>query len=292
MSRLKDILDRGNFAITAEIGPPKGVDIDRVIEPLLAFKDRLAVVNVTDNQSSVMRASSLAASVKLMQHGIEPVFQLTCRDRNRLGLQSDALGAYALGIRNVLVLSGDHPKVGDHPQAKPVYDLDSVNLLEALDGLRQGHDMAGQTLTASPTEFFLGAAVSPESDAPELQLMKMEKKIRAGADFFQTQPVFNIEHFAKFRDGTASLKSRVIAGIILLKSPAMAKFMNENIAGIDVPENIIAEMASVAKEDYYRKSIEIAARLITGLKGVADGVHIMAIGWERHIPAVLDAAGM
>jgi len=235
MSRLKEMLDGGSFAVTAEIGPPKGVDINRVIEPLLPFRNRLAAVNVTDNQSSIMRASSVAASVMLMQHGIEPVYQLTCRDRNRLALQSDALGAYALGIRNVLVLSGDHPKVGDHPQAKPVYDLDSVNLLEALDGLRKGFDMAGQTLTAAPSEFLLGAAVSLESDAPELQLMKMEKKVRVGADFFQTQPVFDVERFARFREETASLESRVLAGIILLKSPAMAKFMNENIAGISVP---------------------------------------------------------
>ena len=287
---LEEKLKNGKFVITSEVGPPKGTNILPHIEEAEKLRSRIDAFNVTDIQSSVMRLGSLAVCRLLFEKGIEPVFQLTCRDRNRLALQSDLLSASVLGIRNVLILTGDHTVLGDHPQAKPVFDLDSVSLLDAVKGLMAGKDMVGNELDGKP-DFFPGAVVSPGYQPIELQVMKMEKKIEAGARFFQTQAVYDIRSFENFMKETSRFNVPVLAGIVLLKSAGMAKFMNENVAGVSVPENYIKMMASADKKDRSRISIQIAAELIRGMKDMCSGIHVMPLGWDRHVPAVLEEAG-
>lgn len=291
MSLLQERLQRSEFVVTSEIGPPKGVNIEPHLDEVERLKGRVTAINVTDNQSSVMRFGSLATCHLLKDRGIEPVFQLVCRDRNRLALQSDLLSAYGLGIENVLCLTGDHPSLGDHPQTKPVFDLDSVQLLDAARRLAEGYDMAGNPLEGSP-RFFLGAIITPGAEPIEPQIIKMEKKVKVGAQFFQTQAVYEVDKFARFMEEIKYLKAPVLAGIVLLKSAKMAKYMNENVAGVFVPQNLIDEMDSVSKQDRAKKSIEIAARLIRELKPLCEGIHIMPLGWDRYLPAVLDAAGL
>jgi len=286
---LRDALASGKFVVTAEVGPPKGVDVAEMLADAELLAPRVAAINVTDQQSAVMRLSGLATCALLKQKGIEPVFQVTCRDRNRIALQSDLLGAAALGIENVLCLTGDYVTMGDHVQAKPVFDLDSVSLLRAVTTLMEGHDMAGKPLRGTPV-FFPGAVVTPGADPLEPQIYKMEKKVRAGARFFQTQAVYEPGAFAEFMDKVRPLGTPVMAGIVLLKSAGMARFMNRNVAGVHVPEELIAEMEEAPNKG--AKSVEIAARLIRELRPLCQGVHIMAIGWEKRIPAVLDAAGL
>lgn len=288
---LRKVIDSGKFLVTSEIGPPKGIDVEGVLKDAELIKGRVDGINVTDLQSSVMRLGSLAVCCLLKEKGHDPVFQITCRDRNRLALQSDLLSAAALGIENVLVITGDHPSLGDHPQAKSVFDIDSVQLLEAIKGLQEGHDMAGNKLETIPN-FCVGAVVNPGADPIEPQIIKMEKKIQAGAEFFQTQAVYEVEKFSKFIDSIKHLKSTVLAGIVLLKSAGMARYMNEHVAGVHVPDELIKEMEGAKKEDRPKKSVEIAARLIKDLKGLCQGVHIMPIGWEKRVPEVLDAAGL
>jgi len=260
-----------------------------MLENAELLRSRVDAVNITDQQSSVMRLGSLVASQLLKARGIEPVFQLTCRDRNRIALQSDLLSAWAVGVENVLCLTGDHVALGDFPDAKPVFDLDSVSLLSTAMALNAGKDLAGNELEGAP-DFCLGAVVTPGADPLEPQLIKMEKKIAAGATFFQTQAVFDTETFARFMERAGTLGIPVMVGIILLKSPGMARFMNKNVAGVHVPDALIAEMAAAA--DRPAASIEIAARLIREVRDVCQGVHIMPLGWEKHVPAVLDSAGL
>jgi len=287
--KLLELFESGKFVVTAEIGPPKGVDIEAMMEDAELLRDKVDAINVTDQQSSVMRLGSLAVCHLLKRRGIEPVFQITCRDRNRIALQSDLLSAYVLGIENILCLTGDHISLGDHPGAKPVFDLDSVTLLRAASELQQGRDLAGQRLRGSPS-FCLGAVVTPGANPLEPQIMKMEKKVRAGAQFFQTQAVYDPRKFEEFMNQVKHLNVPVMVGIVLLKSAGMARFMNKNVAGVHVPESLIEEMDEA--EDRVAKSIEIAARLIREMKDLCQGVHIMPIGWERHVPAVLEAAGL
>ena len=282
-----ELVKQGKFIVSAEVGPPKGVDIQEMLETVELIRDRVEAINVTDQQSSAMRLGSLATCRLLKEKGLEPVFQVTCRDRNRIALQSDLLSACVLGIENVLCLTGDHVSLGDHPQAKPVFDLDSVSLLLAAKELEQGRDLAGKELTGAP-HFCLGAVVSPGADPVEPQIIKMEKKVKAGAQFFQTQAVYEPEKFEEFMKAIAYLNVPVLVGIVLLKSAAMARFMNRNVAGVHVPDNLIEEMDEA--EDRAKKSIEIAARLIKKMKPLCQGVHIMAIGWENKVPEVLDAA--
>lgn len=279
----------GKFLLTSEIGPPKGIDVEEVLKDAELIKDRVDAINVTDLQSSVMRVGSLAVSRLLVERGIEPVFQITCRDRNRLALQSDLLQASVLGINNVLALTGDHPTLGDHPQAKPVFDLDSVQLLEAIKILQSGKDMVGKSLLGSP-KFCVGAVVNPGADPLEPEIMKMEKKIAQGAQFFQTQAIYDVGLFKKFLEESKHLKTTILAGIVLLKSAGMAKFMNKNVSGIFVPDSLIEEMDKT--KDKSATSIEIAARLIKELKPLCQGIHIMPIGWDKKVPLVLDAAGL
>jgi len=289
---LQPLFEAGKFVITTEVGPPKGTDIAELEEAAELLRGKVDAANVTDQQSSVMRLGSLPVCHMLKDKGLDPVFQITCRDRNRLALQSDLLSAWVLGVENVLAITGDLPALGDHPQAKPVYDLDSVQLLEVIGKLNQGYDMAGNELKGKPN-LFPGAVVNPGANteaALELQLIKMEKKIKAGARFFQTQAIYEPESFAKFMKRVEGFKVPVLAGIIPLKSAGMARFMNKNVAGVFVPEELIEKMADT--EDKVKTGIEIAAELIKQLKDMCQGVHIMAIGWEKKVPLVLDAAGL
>ncbi len=289
---LKSLLEAGKFVITAEVGPLKGTDTTEIREVAQLLQGRVDAANVTDQQSAVMRLGSLATCHLLKEEGLDPVFQVTCRDRNRLALQSDLLSASVLGVENVLAITGDLPTLGDHPQAKPVYDVDSVQLLWMIKRLNEGYDMVGNELKGKPN-FFPGAVVNPGADteaAFELQLMKMEKKIELGAKFFQTQAIFNVDTFAKFMKRVEGFNIPILAGIIPLKSAGMARFMNKNVAGVSVPEELIDLMAKA--EDKVRTGIEIAANLIKELKGMCQGVHIMPIGWEKKVPAILDAAGL
>ncbi len=281
-------LEKKQFVVTSEVGPPKGINIDKIINEAELLKGKVAAFNVTDMQSSVMRLGSLAVCHLLQERGMEPIFQLTCRDRNRISLQSDLLNAYVLGIRNVLVLTGDHPVLGDHPDAKPVFDLDSVSLLRVASGLMEGRDMNGNELDGRPN-FCLGAVVNPGADPIELQLLKMQKKIDCGAKYFQTQAVFDIDKFSEFMNQARKFEIPIIGGIIILKSAGMARFMNDNIAGIQVLDKYIEKIANTDKSDRPKVAIEIATELIEGMKNLCQGVHIMALGWERYVPDLLRA---
>ena len=283
----QESLAAGKFVITSEIGPPKGTHIQEMMADAELLRGRVDAINVTDLQSSVMRLGSLAVCHLLQEKGLEPIFQVTCRDRNRLALQADLLSASVLGIRNVLALTGDYASLGDHPQAKPVFDLDSVSLLGVVKKLETGTDMVGNALRGAP-KFFSGAVVNPGGNPVEAQVIKMEKKIKAGASFFQTQAVYDLGAFEKFMKRVTPFKVPVLAGIILLKSAGMARFMNKNVAGVFVPEPLIQKMAK--SEDRVKTSIEIGAELIRELKEMCQGVHIMPIGWESKVPGLLDAA--
>lgn len=277
--------------ITGEIGPPKGANISQCLEDAEKLRNQVMAINVTDLQSAVMRIGSMAICAKLVEKGLEPVYQLTCRDRNRLALQSDLLSAWALGIENVLCLTGDHTNLGDHTEAKPVYDLDSVQLLKAASTLNQGYDMSEHELEGKPS-FFLGAVVTPSAEPVEPQIIKMEKKADAGARFFQTQAIYEPEKFEQFMNKVQRLKMPVIAGIVLLKSAAMAKFMNANVAGVSVPDSLIEEMAETEKEDRTKKSVEIAVHIIRQVKPLCQGVHIMPLGWDELVPQIVGEAGL
>ncbi len=291
-SKLKQAFESGKFVVTAEAGPLKGTDITELEEIAKILKDKVDAVNVTDQQSSVMRLGSLAVSHLLCGWGIDPIYQVTCRDRNRIGLQSDLLSAAVLGIQNVMSLTGDLPAAGDHPQAKPVYDLDSVSLLSVIQALNEGKDMMGNELKGK-TDFFAGAVVNPGADTEasyELQILKMEKKIAAGAKFFQTQAIYDAILFEKFMKRVEQYKVPVLAGVIPLKSAGMARFMNKNVAGVSVPQSMIDKISKA--EDKTSTGIEMCADLIKQLKGLCRGVHIMAIGWEKKVPQIIEAAGI
>jgi 5,10-methylenetetrahydrofolate reductase len=288
----REALESGKFLVTAEVGPGKGTDVEHLLEDAEIIKERVDAINVTDLQSSVMRLGSMAVCHMLTDMGIDPIFQVTCRDRNRLALQSDLLSAWTLGIRNILALTGDHPTLGDHPTAKPVFDLDSVTLLEVIGTLNAGQDMAGHELKGTP-DFLCGAVVNPGADneaAMDLQIVKMEKKIESGAKFFQTQGVYDLDAFERFVKRVKGFGAKVLGGIILLKSVGMARYMNKNVAGVFVPEPLIQELK--AAEDKAQASMSIAVRLVKGMKDLCDGVHIMALGWESKIPPILDEVGL
>jgi len=290
VSKLEEKLTNNKFVITSEVGPGKGTNL-KFLEEVEILRGKVDALNVTDLQSSVMRLGSLAVSHLLIENGFEPIFQITCRDRNRLALQSDLLSAYVLGIRNVLCLTGDHTTLGDHPDSKPVFDLDSVSLLKAASGLIEGKDLAGNQLDGK-LEFFLGGVVSPCYEPIELQIIKMEKKIEVGAKFFQTQAVFDINIFEKFIKMTENYNVPVICGIVLLKSAGMAKYMNENVAGVNVPEKYIKMMAEAKKEERPQVSIQIATEIVKEVKNMCNGIHIMPLGWDKYVPEVLEQSGV
>jgi methylenetetrahydrofolate reductase (NADPH) len=289
----KDALTSGEFIVTAEVGPPKGTDIEEMKQHIELLKDKVHGLNMTDNQSSVMRLSSLVGCHIIKQMGGTPILQMTGRDRNRMALQSDLLSASVLGIDTVLCLTGDHITMGDHKGAKPVHDLESVQLLKAVRTLEAGKDLAGNVLKGAP-RFCAGAVVTPEADPIEPQLLKFEKKVKAGAEFFQTQAVYDLDSFKRFMDYASKFDVKILAGIILLVSARMATYMNQNVPGISVPENLVTEMAGAPKGGALQKGIEIAGRMIRKIKeeGIAHGVHIMAIGKETAVPDILQAANL
>lgn len=291
MKRLQETLQKNRFAVTAEFGPPKGTEIAPLVKNAKAIVGLVDGVNVTDNQSGVMRASPLAISRILLEEGIDPILQITCRDRNRLAIQSDLLGAHILGIRNLLALTGDPPHIGDHKDSKPVFDLQLDQLLEAVRTLNSGKDLAGNPLTGA-TEIFAGAAASPEADNFDLECAKFEKKVQSGAHFFQTQGVYNLDRFEKFMTHARKFPVKVIAGIILLKSASMANYMNKNIPGIKVPARHIEALEAAGKEKALDTGIDIAVQTIQELKGLCDGVHIMAINAEHLLPRIIKSAGL
>ena len=286
LSNLEQKLSRGEFAITAEVCPPKGCDTSLFVQQSKALSGIVDAVNVTDNQGANMRISPLAASCLLLREGIEPILQLTCRDRNRLALQSDLLGAAALGIKNILALTGDHISFGDHKEAKAVFDLDSVQLLDAVKCLESGFDLSGKILEGAPL-FFPGAAAAPNAEPFELTLFKLRKKAAAGARFFQTQALFDTDKLERFSDAVKPLGVKVITGILLLKSAGMARFINKNIPGLRVPDELIFELENSA--DPAETGLEIACRLAKAVKQYSDGIHIMAMGREEAIPEIASA---
>ncbi len=290
--KLRECFEQGKYAVTCELGPPKGVGIEKYIDELEPLKERVTAFNVTDLQSAVLRFGSLATCRLLVERSMEPILQMTCRDRNRLALQSDLLSAYGLGIENILCLTGDHPSLGDHPQAKAVFDLDSVQLLAAATSLQAGCDMAGNQLETTP-KFFLGAVVTPGADPLEPQIIKMEKKIEAGARFFQTQAVYDTEKFKEFMKEVSRFNVPIMAGIVILKSAGMANYMNANVAGVNVPQELIEELkADKEKTKSGRTGVEIAVRIINEIKDCCQGIHLMTLGWEDKLPAILDGAGL
>ncbi len=287
--RLKEVLDQGRFAVTIEYNPPKGTNISGLLTSARSLVGRVDAVNVTDNTAAVMRAGSLSVCRLLREIGHDPVMQITCRDRNRLAIQSDLLGAHLLDIRNILCLTGDYPTVGDHKDAKPVYDLDSVQIMQVVQGLNNGRDYAGNKLDGS-TDFMIGGAVTPEADPLGPMLAKFEVKVKAGAQFFQTQAIYHPEQFGTFMKAVRPFKVKVLAGILLLRTAKMAEFMNANIPGISVPDDMIAELRAAGPTHELDAGVEIAIRTIKAVRPHCDGVHIMAIKAVDRLPEILTKA--
>jgi len=289
----KKTLESGKFVVTSEVAPPKGTNLEKFEHHIDLLKDKVDAMNVTDHQSSVMRYPSLGGCLKVKEGGGEVILQMTCRDRNRLALQADLLFASHMGIQNVLCLTGDSIILGDHKDAKSVFDLDSSQLLETVRILEKGKDLGGNELDGAVT-FCAGAIVTPEADPLEPQLIKFEKKIEAGAEFIQTQAVYDLDKFKEFMDYARQFNVKILAGVILLTSAPMARFMNKNIAGVFVPQDLIDEMASAPKGQAITKGIEIAGRMIKRIyeEKMCDGVHIMAIGKEELVPDIMQAAGI
>jgi len=286
LSRLAKAISAGEFVVTSELNPPKGVDLAAMIERAESLGNAVNAFNITDSHAARMSMCPLAVAHLLMDRGIEPIMQMTSRDRNRIALQGDLLGAAALGVSNIVFMGGDPPKVGDHPEAPGVYDILSAQLLEVASGLCKGQDMKGNRLTGAP-DLFLGAVVNPGAADVAAEIDKMKAKVDAGAQFLQSQAVYDSASFENFMNAAAGIDVKVLCGVILLKSAKMARFMNESIPGIQVPEALIAEFDEA--EDKGAKSVEIAARVINAIKPMCHGVHIMPLGWEEKIPALLKA---
>ena len=305
MSLLKDALESGKFGVTAEMAPPKGYDFTEQMEAAELLKGKVHGVNVTDMQSASLKATGLGLCIKLKQAGVEPILQMTGRDRNRMALMGDALAAAAFGIDTMLALTGDHPVVGDCRDAKPVYDLDSVGILKMLSDMEAtGNDCGGNEIAGGAPSFYKGASVTPVYEPLFLQINKLRQKVEAGAKYVQTQGIFDIDTYKRFLEEVdkAGIKTHIMAGIIPLKAAGMAKYMNENVPGIDVPQHMIDRLAAAAAEGKekgvkglpMKLGIEMAAEMIAEIKaqGLGDGVHIMAIGAEKNVPVILEKAGI
>jgi len=292
-SLFEEKLNSDRFLVTTEVGPPKGADISEMVHHIELLKDKVDAINVTDHQSSVMRFPSLGGCLSVKERGGEPILQMTTRDRNRLALQADLLLAYSQGIRNVLCLTGDSIDVGDHKEARSVFDLDSVQLIVTARTMESGKDLAGAELKGAP-EFCIGASVHPAADFIEPQLIKFEKKVAAGAQFFQTQGIFDFDTLRRFMQYARQFDVKILAGIIVLASARMAQYMNDNVPGVIVPQAVINELAGVEKGKGLQKGIEIASGLTKTIKetNVCHGVHIMAVGRESIVPEILEAAGL
>mgnify|MGYP000585576552 CR=1 FL=1 len=292
-TKFKEALKSGKFVVTSEVAPPKGTNLEKFKHHIELLKDKVDAMNVTDHQSSVMRYPSLGGAMMVKEMGGEVILQMTCRDRNRLALQADLLFASSRGIQNVLCLTGDSIILGDHKEAKSVFDMDSSQLLRTVRILEAGKDLGGNDLDGG-VSFCAGAIVTPEADPLEPQLIKFEKKLEAGAEFIQTQAVYDLDKFKEFMDYARQFNAKILAGIILLISAPMARFMNKNIAWVFVPQDLIDEMASAPKGQAINKGIEIAGRMIKRIydEKMCDGVHIMAIGKEELVPDIMAAAGL
>ncbi len=297
-SNLEKVLTAGHFAFTGELGPPRGTDAGEVRKKAAHLKGMVDAVNITDNQTAVVRMSSWAASIIILQEGLEPNYQMVCRDRNRLAMQSDILGAYAHGIRNMLCLSGDHQKFGDHPQAKGVFDIDSMQLIGMVKCMRDEGKFLGGTEIGHPPKIFIGAAANPFADPFEWRVHRLAKKIKAGVDFIQTQCIYNMDKFREWikqsNDMGLTEKVFILAGVTPMKSVGMAKYMKNNVPGMDVPDELIKRLQGVDKKMQADEGIKIACEQIEEfkeLKGVA-GVHLMAIEWEHKVPEIAERAKM
>jgi methylenetetrahydrofolate reductase (NADPH) len=287
----KERLEAGKFVVVVEFQPPKGNDLSEVFENAERLKGLVTAINVPDLQNAIMRLGSLSVCALLKTKGMEVIFNLSCSDRNRLALQSELLNASALGLTNVLVLQGDHPSIGDHFEAQPVFDLDMIGLLGAAKRLQEGYDMMGNDLKGKP-QFFVGTQVNAaaKGHALDLEIMDMEKKIRSGANFFFTNSIYDVSLFEPFVKKVAHFKVPIIAGITLLKSVGMARYVNKHVEGASVPDSIIDQLMKAS--DKQKASIEIAGNLIKALKPLCQGVQIIPIGWEKQIPALLDYVGL
>ena len=295
-TNLEKVLENGRFAVTAEAGPPKGTSAAVVQRKAELLRHCCDAANVTDNQTAIVRLSSLAGCVLLKQQGVDPVMQIVCRDRNRLAIQSDVLGAVALGIGNILCLSGDHQKFGNHPTAKNVFDIDSIQLIQALKNMRDekkflcGEDISGEV------PLYIGAAANPYADPFEFRVARLAKKVKAGADFIQTQAVYDIAKFAKWMemvtDRGLDKQVHILAGVIPIRSAGTARYMRDYVSGVSVPDEIVTRMeeAKVAKEEGARIALEVIEQL-KEIPGV-HGIHIMAVGWEDIIPEIVEQAGL
>lgn len=298
MSNLKKVLEIGKFAVTAECGPPKGADPEFVLKKAKFLEDKVDAVNVTDNQTAIVRMSSLAACSLLKTGGFDPVLQMVVRDRNRIALQSDILGASALGIRNVLCLSGDHQIFGNQPQAMGVFDLDSIQFVQAVKAMRDNGTLLGGDALNMPPDIFIGAAANPFADPFEFRVVRLSKKIMAGADFIQTQCIYNLKRFETWikmaRDRGLTEKAFILGGITPLKSPGMAKYMKNKVAGMDVPNEVIKRIEGVPRDKQREEGMRICVETIERLKKMpgVKGVHIMAIEWEEMVGEIVERAGL
>ena len=293
VSQFKKTLMSGKFVVTSEVAPPKGTNLEKMKHHIELLNDKVDAVNLTDHQSSVMRFPSLGGALLVKEMGGEPILQMTCRDRNRMALQADLLFAASRGINNVLCLTGDSIILGDHKEGKGVFDLDSSQLLATIRRMEKGKDLGNNDLDGA-VQFCAGAIVTPEANPLEPQKIKFEKKIDAGAEFIQTQAVYDLDNFKEFMTYARQFPVKILAGIILLTSAPMARFMNKNVAGVNVPQDLIDEMASAPKGQALTKGIEIAGRMVKRVKDekMCDGVHIMAIGKEELVPEIMAAAGL
>ncbi|MFC1868104.1 methylenetetrahydrofolate reductase [Thermodesulfobacteriota bacterium] len=297
-SNLKRILDKGDFAVTSECGPPKGADPEAVLKKAELLRGKVDAVNVTDNQTAIVRMSSMATCSLLKAAGLDPVLQMVVRDRNRIALQSDILGASAIGIRNILCLSGDHQSFGNQPEAVGVFDLDSIQFIQVVKGMRDGGKILGGEPLSKPPELFIGAAANPFADPTEFRVIRLAKKVEAGADFIQTQCIYNHEKFEKWvnmaREKGLTERTCILGGVTPLKSPGMARYMKNRVAGMDVPDEIIKRMEGVPKEKQREEGIKICVETIQRLKELKgiSGVHIMAIEWEEAVEDIAERAGL
>jgi methylenetetrahydrofolate reductase (NADPH) len=298
VSNLKKVLEKGEFAVTGECGPPKGADPEAVLKKAKLLRDKVDAINVTDNQTAIVRMSSLAACSLLRSAGLDPVLQVVVRDRNRIALQSDILGASAVGIRNVLCLSGDHQGFGNQPQAMGVFDLDSIQFVSVVKNMRDNGTILGGEPLSRPPELFIGAAANPFADPLSFRVVRLAKKINAGVDFIQTQCVYNLDRFEKWmkmaRDKGLTDKAFILGGVTPLKSAGMAKYMNNRVAGMHVPDEIIKRMGGVPKDKQREEGIQICVETIQRLKEMpgVKGVHIMAIEWEEVVGEIVEKAGL
>ncbi len=297
-SRLEKVLASGALAVTSEVGPPRGALPEKVKQKASLIKDHVDAINVTDNQTAMVRMSSWAGCAIIKQMGLDPILQMVTRDRNRLAMQSDIIGAYSLGINTMMCLSGDHAKFGDHPMAKGVFDLDSIQLVQTVKKMRDEGKFQGGADIDTPPKMFIGAAANPFADPFELRVMRLAKKIKAGANFIQTQCIFNLDKFEKYMemmcDRGLDEQVHLLAGITPMKSAGMARYMKNKVPGMDVPDEVIKRMAGVSKEEQPEEGIKIAIESIERLKQVkgVHGFHIMAIEWEEKVPQIVEKAGL